>query len=321
MEPGPYLDAGPGEALGVQALADRPVRAGRRCGLAGGRRPAGTRHPVLRADRGGGQPRHVVRPAAAPGRRGGRRRRDRRLHRRPVRGLARHRLVAAEPDRGAGDVDRVPARRGPALRDPGRGAVDRGEHADPGPRGGADPVDRRPGRRCGGAGRGHGRARGAAAPAAGAGGRGDAQDRRAAAGGRRGDGGRRGRAGAGAAGRRAVDRPPDPGAPGGRRRGPVGGGVLAVPGPAQGRPAPDGRAGRPARPGAAQHPGAGPADGGGRLPPAPGAGLLLAARPGPRRRRRRGGRRAQCGPDGGQRAAGAARGGQARPARSSAPTS
>ena len=92
-------------------------------------------------------------------------------------------------------------------------------------------------------------------------------------------------AGDGAAGRRALDRPPDPRAPGRRRRGPVGRRLLAVPGPAQGQPAQDGRPGRPARPGAAQHPGAGPADRGRGLPPAPGADVVLPARARPRRRR------------------------------------
>ena len=49
----------------------------------------------------------------------------------------------------------------------------------------------------------------------------------AAAGGRRGDGRRRGGPGAGAAGRRPVDRPPDPRAAGRRGRGAGGGGVVA----------------------------------------------------------------------------------------------
>ena len=101
-----------------------------------------------------------------------------------------------DADRGAGDVGGVPARRRPALRHPGRGAVDRGEPRwCPDPGRGVHPLDRRADRRRGGAGRGHGGAGGAAAPTAGAGGRGDAQDRRAAAGRGRGDGRRRGRAG------------------------------------------------------------------------------------------------------------------------------
>lgn len=66
-------------------------------------------------------------------------------------------------DRGAVHDRRLPARRRPAVRDPGRGAVDR----DRGARGwtgpGLHPVDRRRHRRARGAGRGNGRARGAAA--------------------------------------------------------------------------------------------------------------------------------------------------------------
>ena len=69
-----------------------------------------------------------------------------------------------------------------------------------------------------------------------------------------------------AARRRAVDRPPNQRAARGGRRGPLGGGLLAVPGPAQGRPAADGRPGRPHRPGAAQHPRAGASDGGRGVP-------------------------------------------------------
>ena len=91
----------------------------------------------------------------------------------------------------------------------------------------------------------------------------------------RGDGRRRRRPRAGAAGRGAGDRPPDPRAPGRRRRGAVGGRVVAVPGPARPRAAQDGRAGRAARPGPAQHPRPGPADGGRGLPAPAGAALLL----------------------------------------------
>ncbi len=149
------------------------------------------------------------------------------------------------------------------------------------------------------AGGGHGRPGRAAAPTSGAGSGGDAEDRRAAACRRRGDGGRRVRPGARPARRRAHDRQPDPRAQGRGRRGPVDRGVVAVPRATQGRPAQDGRPGRPARPGAAQHPGAGAADRGRGLPPATGAGLLLAARARPRRRRRHRGRGARGRPDGG----------------------
>ena len=101
----------------------------------------------------------------------------------------------------------------------------------------------------------------------GAGRGGHAQGRGPAARCRGGDGRRRGRAGPGPAGRCPVDRLPDPRAPGRRRRGAVGGRVLAVPGATSRRPGEDVGARRPARPGAAQHPGAGAADGGGGLPP------------------------------------------------------
>ena len=64
----------------------------------------GHHDPVLRADRGGGQPRHVLRPAAAPGGRGDPRRRDRGAGRRPAGGAGSGSgLVAADADRGAGD--------------------------------------------------------------------------------------------------------------------------------------------------------------------------------------------------------------------------
>ena len=97
-------------------------------------------------------------------------------------------LVAAHADRRHRDDRRDPARRRPAVRHPGRGAVDRGEHPAAQPGRGADPVDRRARRWCGGAGRGDGGAGGAAAPAPRAGGRGGPQGRGPAARGERGDG-------------------------------------------------------------------------------------------------------------------------------------
>ena len=142
----------------------------------------------------------------------------------------------------------------------------------------------------GGAGGAGGRDRGAgraAAPTARAGRARGAQGRGAAAGGRRGDGRRRGRARARAARRRPLDRPLRHRAAGRRRRGPGGGGVLAVPGPAQTRRPPDGRPGRPDRPGAAQHPRAGTPHRGRGVPPPAGARVVRAAVQRPRRRRRR----------------------------------
>ena len=82
--------------------------------------------PVLRADRGGGEPRYVVRAAPAPGRGGDRRRGRRGVPRRPDRGGHRLGLVAADGHRGARDVDGGAARRRPAVHDAGGGAVDRG---------------------------------------------------------------------------------------------------------------------------------------------------------------------------------------------------
>ena len=113
------------------------------------------------------------------------------------------RLVAADADRRARDDGRVPARRRPAVRHPGGGAVDRGRDAAARPRAGPGPLDRRADRRRRGPGRGDGGARGPAPSTARAGGEGAAQGGRPAAHGRRRDGRRRGRAGARPAGRRA----------------------------------------------------------------------------------------------------------------------
>ena len=101
------------------------------------------------------------------------------------------------------------------------------------------------------------------------------------------DGLRGRRPGAGAAGRRPGHRLPDPRAAGRLGGGAFGGGVVALPGPAPRRPAPDGRPRRPAGPGAAQHPGAGPAHRRRGLPAAADPGLLRDARPGARRGDRR----------------------------------
>ena len=117
-----------------QALADRAVRGRRRGRLADRRGPARAPDAVLRAGRRGGLPRHVVRPAAAPGRRGDHRRRARGLPRRPAGGADRVGLVAARPIVVALAMSRrAAARRRPAARHPGRGAVDHRRRAGAGP--------------------------------------------------------------------------------------------------------------------------------------------------------------------------------------------
>ena len=284
----PSTSAGPRRPMAVQELADRPVRdrGGRR--LVRRARRGRPRDAVLRADRGGRQPRYVVRPAPAPGRGGDRRRRGRGLPRRPDRGRHRLGVVAAGDHRRARHVDRGAARRRSAVHDAGGGAVDRRRDAGARPGCRPDPLDRRRDRRPGGARGGDRRPGRAAATTARAGGTRGPQGRRAAARRRRRDGRGRGRPRARAAGRRAVDRPLRQRAPGGGRRGAGRRRVLAVPGAPQGQPEPDGRPGRPDRPRAAQHPGAGPADGGHGVPRPAGAPVLRPALPRPGRRRRRG---------------------------------
>ena len=65
------------DAAALEVVAGRAVCGRGRRRLAAGGRPARSPDPVLRADRGGGQPRHVLRPAAAQGVRGGGRGRGR----------------------------------------------------------------------------------------------------------------------------------------------------------------------------------------------------------------------------------------------------
>ena len=108
------------------------VRGRRRCRLADRRRPAGPPDAVLRAGRGRGQPRHVLRPAAAARRRGHRRRRARGAARRPAGDHHRLGRVAAHAGRGAGDDVRAADHQRSAVRHPGRGAVDHHLRAGPG---------------------------------------------------------------------------------------------------------------------------------------------------------------------------------------------
>ena len=121
-------------------------------------------HPtaVLRAGRGRGEPRHVVRPAAAPGRRGDRRRRAGGAAGRPARDPDRLGLVAADPGGRPGDDVGAADHQRPDVRHPGGGAVDHHLRAGAGPVRRAGPLERRGRRglcRAGGGHRGAGRGR------------------------------------------------------------------------------------------------------------------------------------------------------------------